>query len=275
MENGNEKENLDMPDAEGAETRDLNISDRRSRIVQMVNRGGAVRVADLSRHFGISEVTIRNDLCELERKDLLERTHGGAARSNKSYYRLTVQERLSTNKNEKLAIANHVATLVNEGDTLFLNSGTTSFYIAQCIRSVKNLLVVTNSPMTAQEIGYSGDCEVVLVGGSYNAPLSFTFGDDAVNQLARYHANKFFFSCDGVSASAGIMTYNTHEVYVNRKFMENSSMTIAVADYSKIGRMSRIAIDSITCLDTLVTNSCADAGELGAIKAMGVDIVAV
>jgi DeoR/GlpR family transcriptional regulator of sugar metabolism len=274
MEDGSDKEKLDTQSEDGAGAREFNISDRRSRIVQMVNRNGAVRVADLSRHFGISEVTIRNDLCELERMDLLERTHGGASRSSKSYYRLTLQERLAANRTEKQAIAGHVANMVNEGDTLFLNSGSTSCYVAQCLRGVKNLLVVTNSPMVAQEIGYT-DCEVVLVGGSFNAPLSFTFGDDAVNQIAKYRANKFIFACDGVSAAAGIMTYNTHEVYVNRKFMENSSMIVAVADYSKIGRCSRIAIEPVACLDTLVTNSCADACELGAIKAMGVEIVAV
>jgi DeoR/GlpR family transcriptional regulator of sugar metabolism len=180
---------------------------------------------------------------------------------------------METNKNEKTAIARHIASMVNEGDTIFLNSGTTSIYISRYLRGIKNILAVTNSPLAAQELGFSGDCEVVLIGGSYNASLSFTYGDDSVNQLSKYHANKFFFSCDGISASAGIMTYNTHEVYVNRKFMENSSTIIAVADYSKIGRMSRIAIDSVTCLDTLVTNASADAAELDAIRALGVEIV--
>lgn len=254
---------------------ELSISDRRNRIVQMVNKDGVVRVADLSRIFEISEVTIRNDLGELEKMDMLERTHGGAIRTNKSYYRLTVQERLTTNKNEKIAIARHAASMVNEGDTVFLNSGTTSIYIAQHLKGIKNILLVTNSPMVAQELNYSGDCEIVLVGGSYNLPLSFTYGDDAVKQIASYHANKFFFACDGIGAFTGIMTYNMHEVYVNRKFMENSSAVVAVADYSKIGRLSRIVIDSVDCLDTLVTNASADMGELSAIREKGVEIIEV
>lgn len=259
-----------MPEEKSSE---INISNRRSRIIQMVNKDGEVRVADLSKLFGISEVTIRNDLSELEKMDLLERTHGGAIRTNKSYYRLTVQERLAANKNEKIAIARHAASMVNEGDTVFLNSGSTSIYIAQHLRGIKNILLVTNSPLVAQELNFSGDCEVILVGGSYNPLLSFTYGDDAVKQIASYHANKFFFACDGIGASVGIMTYNTHEVYVNRKFIENSSTTIAVADFSKIGRLSRITIDSVCCLDALVTNACADMVELEAIREMGVEVI--
>ena len=254
---------------------ELNISDRRNRIVQMVNRDGKVRVADLSRLFGISEVTIRNDLGELEAMDMLERTHGGAVRTNKSYYRLTVQERMAANRNEKTAIAARAVAMINEGDTLFLNSGTTSVFIAQAARGVKNLLVVTNSPLAAQELGYSPECEVVLVGGNYDGRMAFTHGDDAVAQIARYRAGKFFFSCDGVSATAGVMTYSTHELDVNRKFVENSSMVIAVADYSKVGRTSRISLGGVACLDALVTNACADADELEAIRQAGVEVITV
>ena len=254
---------------------ELNISDRRTRIVQMVNRDGRVRVADLSRLFGISEVTIRNDLSELENMDLLERTHGGATRTNKSYYRLTVQERMATNKSEKLAIAARAVAMINEGDTIFLNSGTTSMFIAQALKGIKNLLVVTNSPLAAQELGYSTECEVVLVGGNYDGKMAFTYGDDAVTQISRYRAGKFFFSCDGISATSGVMTYSTHEVDVNRKFMENSATVIAVADYSKIGHTSRISMGGIACLDALVTNACADAGELETIREASVEIIAV
>lgn len=261
--------------AANGEAQELSVSERRNRIVQIINRDGAVRVSDLSRLFGISEVTVRNDLGELEKIDLLERTHGGAVRTNKSYYRLNVQERLAANRNEKLAIARRAAAMVNEGETVFLNSGTTNYYIAQCLRGVKSLLVLTNSPMAAQELGYTGDCEVMLVGGSYNAPLSFTYGDDAVQQIEKYRANKFFFACDGIGAAAGIMTYNTHEVNVNRRFIENSATAIAVADYSKIGRLSRITIEPVGRLDTLVTNACADEAEMEAIRAEGVEIITV
>lgn len=261
--------------SETENTHELNISERRKQIMEMVNREGSVRVADLSRLFAISEVTIRNDLGELERMELLERTHGGATKTSRQYSRLTVLERLSTNKNEKIAIAKSAVSMINDGDTIFLNSGTTAIYIAQHIQGVKNLLALTNSPLVAQELCGAPDCEVVLVGGSFNAQLSFTYGDDTVRQISKYYANKFFFSCDGISAAAGIMTYNTHEVQVVKAFMEKSATTIAVADYSKIGRLSRISLDSVSCLDTIVTNSCADEGELNAVREMGVEIITV
>jgi DeoR/GlpR family transcriptional regulator of sugar metabolism len=238
----------------------------------MVNQDSRVRVSDLSSFFNISEVTIRSDLAELERLDLLDRVHGGAVRTNRSYYRMTIQERLTANKVEKMAIADHVRSLVNDGDTLFLNSGTTSVYVARAIREIKGLMVVTNSPLVAQELDGTGQSETVLIGGSYHVPMAFTYGDDAVKQISRYHAGKLFLSCDGVSATTGVMTYYTHDVEVNRCFMENSATIICVADYSKIGRLSRISIGKIDCLDALVTNSRADAAELDGIRAAGVDV---
>lgn len=271
LNNQNQGQNCDT----STEDQEIHISDRRNRIMQMVNRDGSVRVSDLSRMFGISEVTIRNDLGELEKRELLERTHGGAIRTNKSYYHMSVQERMDTNKEEKMAIAHRAAKLVNEGDTLFINSGTTAVYLCKCLRGIRNLMVLTNSPLAAAEIGFSGECEVLLVGGSFNAQLSFTYGDDAVRQIACYHASKFFFSCDGISASAGVMAYNTHEVHVNRKFIENSSTVIAIADYSKIGHISRVTVDSVKCLDTLLTNAGANAAELDAIREKGVEVISV
>ena len=172
-------------------------------------------------------------------------------------------------------IADRAVSLINEGDTVFLNSGTTSVFIAQAARGIRNLLVVTNSPLAAQELGYSTECEVVLVGGNYNGRMAFTYGDDAVYQIARYRAGKFFFSCDGISASSGIMTYSTHELDINRKFLENSASAIVVADYSKVGRTSRICAGQTSCIDVLVTNSCSDADELDAIRALGVEIITV
>jgi DeoR/GlpR family transcriptional regulator of sugar metabolism len=254
---------------------DLGVAERRNRIIQMVNQDSRVKVADLSEVFGVSEVTVRNDLAELERLDLLERVHGGAVRTNRSYYRLTIQERLSANKAEKMAVAEYARTMVNEGDTIFLNSGTTSIYIARAIRDIRGLLVVTNAPLVAQELDNDGQCETVLVGGSYHGPMAFTYGDDAVRQISRYHAGKFLLSCDGVSAETGIMSYNTREADVYLCFMDNSSTIICVTDYSKIGRMSRIGICGIDRLDTLVTNAKADAAEIGEIRAKGVNILLV
>jgi DeoR/GlpR family transcriptional regulator of sugar metabolism len=262
------------PVHEGAD-HDHSVSERRSRILDILNREGKVRVADLSRLFGISEVTIRNDLNALERQDMLERVHGGAVRTNKSYYRMTVDERMKTNERQKRAIAGHVATMINEGDTVFLNSGTTAIYISRAIRTIPGILVITNSPLAAQELSYSGECEVVLLGGSYNGPLAFTYGDDAVRQISKYRANRFFLSCDGISVEAGIMTYNTHEVDVNHQFIARSAMVVAVADQSKIGRTSRIRIGSVECLDALITNEGADREALEAIGERGVEIIEI
>jgi DeoR family fructose operon transcriptional repressor len=254
---------------------ETSVETRRAQILAILARDGRVRVVDLSRQFSISAVTIRNDLAEMERAGLVDRVHGGAVSTNKSYYNMTDKERMVTNEREKKAIAVRAAEFVREGDTLFINSGTTSLYLAGEIKRVNNILVVTNSPLVAQELGYSPFCDVILIGGNYSGRYRFTYGDDAVAQLARYRADKFFLSCDGIHDEAGITTYHHLEADINRQFMRNAHLTIAVADFSKIGRVSRIHIQPVNCLDTLVTNQSANQDVLGAIRAQDVEIICV
>lgn len=264
-----------QPDPAAESRSDNSVESRRAQIQAIMSREGKVRVLDLSRLFNISAVTIRNDLAEMERAGLVDRVHGGAVSTNKSYYAMTDKERMVTNEREKRAIAECAGQLVNEGDTLFINSGTTSLYLASEIKRINNILVITNSPLVAQELGYSPFCDVILIGGNYSGRYRFTYGDDAVNQLAKYRADKFFLSCDGIHDEAGITTYHHLEADINRQFMQNARLTLAVADYSKIGRVSRIHVNAISCLDTLITNQSANQGILEAIRAQDVEIICV
>ncbi|MEA4889654.1 MAG: DeoR/GlpR family DNA-binding transcription regulator [Clostridiaceae bacterium] len=264
-----------QPEQSGDVRLDNSVEARRTQIQAILSREGKVRVLDLSRSFNISAVTIRNDLAEMERAGLVERVHGGAVSTNKSYYNMSDKERMVTHEREKRAIAEYAAQLVNEGDTLFINSGTTSLYLASEIKRINNILVITNSPLVAQELGYSPFCDVILLGGNYSGRYRFTYGDDAANQLGKYRADKFFLSCDGLHEEAGITTYHHLEADINRQFMQNARLTIAVADFSKIGKVSRIHVNPIQCLDTLVTNQCAKQDTLDAIRALDVDIICV
>lgn len=254
---------------------ELAVEQRRNRIIEIITDENMVRVGDLSSRFEISEVTIRNDLAELEKAGHLNRVRGGAVSTNKSYIDMSILERLSTHEAEKKKIAAYIASIVNQGDTLFINSGTTSIYVAKEIKNIRNLFIVTNSILIAQELNSSQNSNVILLGGNIEAQYQFTYGDDTVEQLAKYRADKFIFTCDGISAKAGITTYHPPEFAVNKAFIKNTNSTVCIADYSKIGKVSRIRLGGIDTADTLVTNQNANEKEVALMKKSGLEIILV
>lgn len=251
---------------------ELDIDERRKKILERLGREGKVKVVELSRLFGISEVTIRNDLSDLEEQGLLERVHGGAVSTHKYYYNMSMLDRMKTNEEEKRRIAAACAAMISDGDTVMLNSGTTTLFTVQELKHVKNLTVVTNSLAIAQEAGRIANIQVILLGGNFNSQHQFTYGDDTLSQLKKYKADKLILSADGVSAEEGVTTYHHLEAEVNRQMMARVNKTIVAVDFTKIGRASFAYIDSVDTVDILVTNEKANQNEISALKDRGVEI---
>ncbi len=251
---------------------ELDVDQRREKILELVSIRNKVKVSELSRIFGTSEVTIRSDLSELEAAGLLERVHGGAVSTYRTYYNMTFNDRLKTNADEKRRIAVSVAAQVADGDTLLMSSGTTTLYLARELKNARNVTVVTNSLAIAQEMGLFRDILVIMLGGNLNAQYLFTYGDDTLNQLRQYKADRLLLSVDGVSPEDGITTYHHLEAEVNRQMIARAKRTIIVADHTKIGRTGFAHIDSLDNVDCLVTSSQADGEVLQAIRERGVEV---
>ena len=260
---------------EQAKIDEIGIDDRRSSILEMLEEHGKVKVTDLSRTFNISEVTIRNDLSELETQGLLTRVHGGAVGTRKAYYNMSLNGRMNVNHDEKLQIAKAVKNMIEDGDTLMLDSGTTTYFVARELTDINNLTIVTNSLSVAQELSYQSNINVILLGGSLDPRYQFTYGDDALQQLQKYRADKMIIAVDGVSAGSGLTTYHYLEAEVSRQMITRANRTIVVADYTKIAREGFAHIDEISSIDTLVTNKKADKEELHTISNMGIEVIKV
>ena len=227
---------------------------RKEEILNILKDRGRVRVAELSREFDISEVTIRTDLAELESRGLLKRTRGGAIGTQKAYFNMSLAERMEVNKEEKKRIAGTASGLVAEGETLMIDSGATNYYVAKELAGKKNITVVTNSLMIAQEMSFSSLVNVILLGGSLDPQHQFTFGADTAAQLVRYKADKAIISTDGVSVEPGLTTFHHREADVSRKMIERSNNVIAVADHSKIGKEGFAFIARLDKIDYLITD---------------------
>ena len=250
----------------------ISTEDRRNKIIDMLARKGKVKVVDLSKQFDTSEVTIRNDLSELENVGLLERVHGGAISAYRAYYNMSLQERIKTNEEEKRRIATEASRLIVDGDTLMVNSGTTTLLTVKALRNVKNLTIVTNSISIVQEIGHYGNIHVILLGGNIDHWNQFTYGDDAINQLNRYRADKLILSVDGIKLDSGITTFSHLEAEVCRQMAERVNKIIIVGDYTKIGRTSFSYIRSIDGVDMLISDKKADKEELDKISKRNIEI---
>lgn len=232
----------------------MKIDERRQKILSILNRDGQVKVNQLSRDLGTSVVTIRSDLAALERDGYLERTSGGAVQTVNNFYHLDFRFRTQQNLQPKKEIAAGVSSLVHDGETLFINSGTTTYFTAVELKKNKNLNIVTNSLTVAVELGSFPTFRVFLLGGEINAQYSFTYGNEVLNQLRRYKADKAILSMDGLDPEMGLTTYHAEEAEVDRVMMERARQIIVAADASKFGHESFSQVGDLNHIHTWVTN---------------------
>ena len=186
----------------------LKIDTRRKQILELLERDGRVSVTRLSQELGATAVTIRSDLSALERDGYLERIQGGAIRK----MRIQPQRPVGSNLPEKQAIAAVTARIIQNGDTLFLNSGTTTHQLAMALKEHRNLNVVTNSVAVAAELSAIATFHVILLGGELDPQYLYTSGGDAQEQLRKYQADYAILSLDGVSVENGITTYHADDL---------------------------------------------------------------
>ena len=156
----------------------METKNRRSRILEIISEKGLVKVTELSNTFNTSNVTIRNDLAFLENEGLLERVHGGAVGTYKSYLSLSFNERLNVNLSEKERIGEAFSKIVKSGESIIFNSGSTSLVCARKCFAKPGMSIVTNSIIIAGEAKLNKVERVILLGGMFDGEYQFTYGDD-------------------------------------------------------------------------------------------------
>lgn len=249
----------------------MKIETRREKILRQLTLSGKISVSELSVLLGVTPVTIRSDLSDLEQEGKLLRVQGGAIPvPNGGEGNPQPQV---VNGERKRAIGEAVTRMVRDGDTLFINSGTTCEQIASALRARKNLNIVTNALKVALELGTVPSFRVLLVGGEINAQYGFTHGGDAQDQLSRYRADWSILAVDGVSASGGVTTHHAEEAIIDRIMSQGASRTLVVADGSKIGRPGFSRVMECGPSLTLVTDGTADREALEAIREQNMEIV--
>jgi len=249
--------------------------ERRRAILEILNREGRVFVNELSKHFQTSPVTIRKDLEALDEQNHLHRTHGGALPCREGALEdPTLREKEQLHRKEKLHIAAAAALLVNEGQVVILDSGTTTTAIARALRAFKKLTVITNAVNIAAELAGT-QIEVILTGGTLRKNSFSLVGPIAEETLRHLNGDILFLGVDGFDVNHGLSTPNLLESKVNRVMAEVAKRTVAVCDSSKFGRRSLSLIMPTSSVHQVITDRGVAKSDLRVLKKAGVEVTLV
>lgn len=236
-------------------SRPLIPAQRREKIQEYLAIHQIARTADLCDLLETSEATVRRDLEWMEQKGILERTHGGAILSQRMILEQEYQQRVQHHPEEKRKIGELAATLIEDGDIVFINSGTTSTQVLQHIRRDARITVFTNNVSAVMELGDPG-FHYHMIGGEFQPRSNSLAGRFALDNLNLVYANKAILGVDGISLKHGCTVPTLPESEVVRKMIERTKGQIIIAaDYSKWGVVSNFQISTINEVDKLVTDA--------------------
>ncbi len=236
--------------------------ERRAMILTLLDKENEVSVTKLSKTLGISEVTIRKDLTNLQNRNLLVRTRGGAIRRPIENLNedTAISRKSMFNFHEKERIGKLATTLIKNGDHILLDSGTTTMEIAKNLDKFTDLSIVTNALNIAEELTKYKRFTVVLLGGHVRINSHSTIGPIALKDLGHFTNYKLFIGVDSFSFENGISTPNMEEAILNQAMISQASEVIAVFDSSKFNKRSFCHIADAEKITAIVTDKNVPAG---------------
>jgi DeoR/GlpR family transcriptional regulator of sugar metabolism len=252
---------------------------RRSMIVEELERQQLIKVADLSEHLGVSEVSIRRDLQRLEELGLLKRVHGGAVATSNAPLGESFSAKIRAQAEKKERIGAAAAKMICKGDHLILDSGTTPLQVAKHISAELldsgNLTVITASLPIVHELGRRKGVHLILLGGIYLPEYEVVAGPQTIEHLKGLHADKMFLGTDGMTFSQGLTTANVLEAEVDRAMVAASTEVIVVSDSSKIGGIGLATIMPLARIHKLITDAGASPDFVATLQDQGVQVLLV
>lgn len=248
-------------------------------IMDLIEQEGSVKVSNLIKLFNVSIETIRRDMEYLESEGLLKRVYGGAipvqsiimCKQGKSY--TSFMARVSKNIDEKLQIASTAIKLISEGDSIALDSGTTTLELAKALKKNFNrLTILTNSLMVLNELSEVSNFTVISTGGIFKGDEYSFVGDMACDVISGFNIDKAFISVSGVSLKNGLTDWRMEEIQIQKKMIDMSNEVIVLTDSAKFNNSSLLNICSIENVSAIVTDTNLDKDTLLDYSGAGVKI---
>ncbi|BDU41176.1 DeoR/GlpR family DNA-binding transcription regulator [Vibrio nigripulchritudo] len=229
-------------------------TDRQAIILEKVSSGNEFNIVKAASELKVSEETIRRDIKELENKGLVQRKHGGATLPN-TVVDGSFQSRLKLNSEGKRKIGAAVSELITDGDSVLIETGTTTTFVAQSLRDKKSLTVVTNSADVARCLAVQKENDVYMAGGKLSTDDAASLGPTAIDYISKFYVSYAVVSAAGLDPDAGVTVNKVAEAEFSRHVISRAKQVILVADQTKFGRCSLVSVCDFSQIDILVTDA--------------------
>ncbi len=243
------------------------VESRRNKVFEILKNNGHVKVGDLAEEFDVSPLTIRRDLQYMEKNKKLERFYGGAS---------IINDKQFTNEEDEVAlyrklIANYAASLVEDGDTIFINSSSTALKMLNYINDKRVIAITNNGKAICSE--HSPQVIIVLTGGELGDVKEAMVGEFAINNLERVSAKKSFLGCSGLSVESGMTTEIMNEVNINQLMIRRvTGSAYILADHTKLGKNSSFVSCKVNRIKNIITDEKADESIVNTFRSMGINV---
>ncbi len=229
---------------------------RREKILELLKEDGSAKVVNLAKLFKVTEVTIRQDLEKLEKDGLIIKEHGGAFLKNVEdqvrNFSLANQENLD----RKELIASKCLEYIHNGDSIILDSGSTTTEIAKKLRGAnRNLTVITNALNIALILGAEQGIEVIMTGGEFKPPTLSLTGQKAADFFKGINVQKLFLATAGLSLKAGLTYPSISDLVVKKAMIDAADTTYLVADATKVGKSAFASLGALSLIDYVITDN--------------------
>jgi len=232
--------------------------ERKRLIVEYVTENKKATVPELCSKFQVSSATIRNDLREMADSGLLRRTHGGAISNASVNFELDFKQKAVTRIEAKRAITLAAVKYINEGDSIALDAGTTSFELAKLLTKFSDLTVVTYDLNIASYLDQYSHLNIIMAGGTVRKGFHYIAGDMAINTIKDLNYDICFISANGVHVNKGLSTPKIETGSIKQIMMDNAQKVILITDSTKLNNISFSKFADLSKVDHFITDSDAD-----------------
>ena len=234
-------------------------AERQKKMMEYIEANTSAQIHELAQFFQVSEATVRRDLDDLDRQGVLKRTHGGAIKVDRSTsYEHMYSEKIHLMTDEKQRIAEAAARMVHHGDTVIIDSGTTTFFIGQALSQHEQLTIITNDLYLAYQIPIHPSSTLIVTGGMRRQGRQELVGTLTENFIRETHVDVAFIGADGVDLTGGITNANFAEVGVKKLMIKAAMRSVVATDHSKFGRVALARICDLGDVDLLLTDTGLD-----------------
>lgn len=249
--------------------------ERKIMILEEIEQQERVLVVDLVNKLHVSNTTIRRDLYELAKDNLIIRTHGGALVYNKFSQSIEskIEDRKIINLTEKKKIAKKAKEFINDGDCIILGGGTTVLELAKILTNFNKLKVITYSFEIAIELSKNINIDLTIIGGKLNRISSILTGIEAINYLRTINVDKLFFSVSGIDIKKGLTSPLSIDAEIISEIMDHCNINYLMADYTKLGKIFFKQIKPVDAIDKLIIDNKIDAENVKELENLGIDVI--